>query len=146
MSIRILLILFILVLLMRFLSSRTTPHIRAGKKLLVLLFFGLAIFSIVFPDVTTQVANQLGVGRGADLLLYCLTLTLVGFVIDQYLHRKEIESKLVKITRRIALQEAATTAHNQQLDKKRRLNHPTSAPKKTHSAAKTGGSVRKPSV
>jgi len=38
--------------------------------LLLLVLIAAAIVFILFPDITNQLANKLGVGRGADLVFY----------------------------------------------------------------------------
>lgn len=50
-------------------------------------------------------AKYLGVGRGADLLLYFLTLSFLFMVISVYLTFIEQQEKIVKLARKIALLE-----------------------------------------
>ena len=53
-----------------------------GKILFVLQFI-LGTLAICFPDFTNRFANLVGVGRGADLLLYLLVLMFyaAGFIL-----------------------------------------------------------------
>ena len=44
-----------------------------------MLLCGSAIFFVLFPDMSTPIANVLGVGRGADLVIY-LAITSGAFV------------------------------------------------------------------
>ena len=39
-------------------------------RALAILLFVTAVVAILFPDLTTRLANILGVGRGTDLLIY----------------------------------------------------------------------------
>ena len=39
-------------------------------RLVALLLFLTATVLVIFPDLTTSIAHALGVGRGADLVLY----------------------------------------------------------------------------
>lgn len=43
-------------------------------RLVVLLIVMVAVVAIMFPHLTTVVANMLGVGRGADLLIYVIAM------------------------------------------------------------------------
>ena len=46
-------------------------------RVLTILLFVIAVVAILFPDLTTRVANVLGVGRGTDLLIYLFVLAAV---------------------------------------------------------------------
>ena len=64
------------------------------------------IVSVLFPQITTAVANVLGVGRGADLLLYVLTAAFVVFALTQYTRNQANRRLTFSLARRIALIEA----------------------------------------
>ncbi|MBB5830914.1 DUF2304 domain-containing protein [Brachybacterium aquaticum] len=78
----------------------------AVRRLLVIafaLFFGLAV---LFPGMLTRVANLVGVGRGADLLLYATVLVLLGFLALQEARTKAAEKRTTHLARRLAIDEA----------------------------------------
>lgn len=106
MIIRIILILIILGIFIWFIRSRSISHVNAIKKLGLIVFILLAIISVLFPSITTFVANLVGVGKGADLLLYLLTLAFLFFVLNQYNKSKDEEKKINELSRKIALMEA----------------------------------------
>jgi hypothetical protein len=55
------------------------------------------------------VANFLGIGRGADLVMYCGFLAAaIGFFFF-YLRYRQLEANLTKIVRHLAIQEAKET-------------------------------------
>jgi len=64
---------------------------------------GLAILS---PDLTTWIAKLLGIGRGADLLIYLLALAFLFLVFYLYQRFQRIESALTELARHIAIAEA----------------------------------------
>ncbi len=111
MIIRSTLVLISIFLLFWFLKNRTVAHIRAGKKIGVILFFLFAIISLLFPHLTDKIAHVVGVGRGADLLVYLLTMAFIANVLNQYLQNKEKEQKLVMLSRKIAIIEANRKTH-----------------------------------
>ena len=47
---------------------------------ILLLLIATAIVFILFPDITNDIANRLGVGRGADLIFY-ISILIFWFVI-----------------------------------------------------------------
>lgn len=104
--IRAVLVLSIMLLLLWFLGNRNTLKIKAGKKLSILLFLIFTMFVVIFPEITDSVAHFFGVGRGADLLLYLLTITFITYVLNQYIRNKLEEQKLAKLARKVALLEA----------------------------------------
>ena len=60
------------------------------------------------PDLTTRVAGFLGIGRGADLLLYALALAFLASLFYFYRKSRQLEGDITRLARHIAL----TTAEN----------------------------------
>ncbi len=62
-----------------------------------------AAAAIVRPQLTNVAAGWLGIGRGADLLIYILAISFV--VLFLYMHRKHrrLESEITQIVRSLAL-------------------------------------------
>lgn len=79
---------------------------QAVRRLLLIGFVGLAVVAVMFPPLLTQVARWVGVGRGADLLLYGLTMTFLGFVAASYRRMRQMEQQLTVLARELALREA----------------------------------------
>lgn len=106
MIIKILLISIILCIFIWFLTNRNTSRAKAGIKLVITLFAGTAITTILFPEITNTVADSLGVGRGADLLLYMLSAAFTYFVVNSYIKNLDDQKKFVVLARKIAILEA----------------------------------------
>ncbi|GAA4883947.1 DUF2304 domain-containing protein [Serinicoccus chungangensis] len=96
--------------------TRSTAGVRhqAVRRLLLVGFVVLAATAILFPRVMTQVAQLLGVGRGADLLLYGLTVVFLGYVAASYRRMRELEQQVTTLARELALRAAVhdTTEHD----------------------------------
>jgi hypothetical protein len=75
-------------------------------RLIILLFIALGIILVLAPDLTTTIANLLGVGRGADLITYLGLLTLSFFCLLLYARTRELEASLTELVRSIALNQA----------------------------------------
>jgi hypothetical protein len=72
----------------------------------MLLLAVAGALSILFPNGLTVVARKVGVGRGADLLLYGLVVS-VGFIAVVLFRRLDaLERKYVTLARALAIQEA----------------------------------------
>jgi len=55
------------------------------------------------PDLTTRVAQFLGIGRGADLLLYALALAFLAALFYFYRKSRQLEGDITRLVRHIAL-------------------------------------------
>ena len=78
----------------------------AVRRLLVIAFALFAVLTVLFPSMLSRVANLVGVGRGADLLLYATVLVLLGFLALQEARTKAAEKRTTYLARRLALDEA----------------------------------------
>lgn len=83
---------------------------RGNAKLLNRLIVGalalLGIFMVLAPDATTRLAEFVGVGRGADLLLY---LAVIGFAFVSvllYARLRQLEVALTQVVRAQAIENA----------------------------------------
>lgn len=104
--IQIILIALLVVLFVRLMSARGSSRTNAYKKLALLLFVFSAIIAVLFPQVLTMIANLVGVGRGADLLLYGLTIVVIFQLLNGYIKDKEEQQRFVKLVRKVAILEA----------------------------------------
>lgn len=58
--------------------------------------------TIAMPQITSQVANLLGIGRGADLVLYATALFGLFIVRHFYFHQRRLEVMITELVRREA--------------------------------------------
>lgn len=88
--------------------TRSTAGARhqAIRRLLLVGFVVLAGVAILFPRLLTQLAQLLGVGRGADLLLYGLTVVFLGYVAASYRRMRQMEQQVTTLARELAVREA----------------------------------------
>lgn len=109
-------VLLVSVVVVTTMLTRSTAGVRhqAVRRLLLVAFVLLAAIAILFPRVMTQVAQLLGVGRGADLLLYGLTVVFLGYVAASYRRMRELEQQVTTLARELALRAAVhdTTEHD----------------------------------
>ncbi|GAA2488018.1 DUF2304 domain-containing protein [Terrabacter carboxydivorans] len=104
--IQILLIAAVLVIAWRLLIG-SGQRTQALRRLGLLLLLALVIYSIIDPSKTwTNLAKALGIGRGADLILYGLVVAFLGFVVTTYKRFRAMETRYTRLARRIALDEA----------------------------------------
>lgn len=104
--IQIVLILAVVVLSLALMRGGSNAQHLAIRRLLLILFALVAAFSIFFPSILTHVARFFGIGRGTDLVLYGLTVTVLVFMATTYQRFRNMETTLTKLARRIAIDEA----------------------------------------
>jgi len=91
--------------LLRHRGART----QAVRRLGLMLFAALAVWSILFPSVWNQIARLVGVGRGTDMVLYALVVAFLSFTLTTYLRFRDFETRYTKLARKLALAEARPT-------------------------------------
>ena len=70
---------------------------------IISLAAGAAIYE---PEITTTVARLLGIGRGADLLIYGVVIAFVISWFYFYQQHRKLQSALTSLVRKLAVDEA----------------------------------------
>lgn len=104
--IKVLLLVGIFVVTALLTRSTTGARHQAIRRLLLIAFVLLTAVAVLFPATLTRVAQWVGVGRGADLLLYGLTITFLGFVAASYRRMRTLEQQVTTLARYAALRDA----------------------------------------
>jgi hypothetical protein len=76
----------------------------AVQRLFVLSFFVGVTVCVLFPAATTVVAHAIGIGRGADLVLYLSVFFLFVALFQAQLRLKHNEARLTAVVRALAVQ------------------------------------------
>lgn len=80
------------------------------RRALTLVVIAGGIVAVIFPSTLTEVAQAVGVGRGADLVLYVLCVTFLFVTIALYLRLGNLHDRMVELARQHALLEARVAA------------------------------------
>jgi len=103
--IRIALIVLVALAAVLLLRGQGAKH-QAVRRLGLVAFALLAMAAIVFPDAVTVVANWIGVGRGADLLLYLLVVVFFSYMLTRRLYDKRQNRQITALARQLTLARA----------------------------------------
>lgn len=103
MLIKILLIALVLLLSLYMFKANLGAKQTAWRRLGILAFAVAAVVVVIFPGITTTVARFVGVGRGADLLLYGLVIVVLYNMLMQAKQRNAAERRLTKLAREVAI-------------------------------------------
>ncbi|NUR63058.1 MAG: DUF2304 family protein [Catenulispora sp.] len=106
MVIQIILITVALLLFAFFVRSSHSVRTQAAKRIGFVVFLILNLDAVLRPDDTTWLAHKVGVGRGADLLLYLLVVAFAFFSVNTFLRFRNLERRFTDLARSIALSNA----------------------------------------
>lgn len=101
---RFIFIALVVIAVVLFWRGRGGVRIEAWKRLLLLLFALVVVVTILNPEVATWLAQQLGIGRGTDLVGYLTAVALFIVAVNSYLNQRRTDEALVTLTREVALQ------------------------------------------
>ncbi len=96
---------FVLFALIVLVPTKGTRHL-AVRRLSMVAILGLGILTVAFPDITTAIADRVGVGRGTDLVLYVLVVVFVGNSIFNAAKFRHHERDITKLARALAIRDA----------------------------------------
>ncbi len=88
------------------LSKRTSHGGKASKKLGLIILAACMVVAVLFPESTNMLARAVGVGRGADLLLYLTVVAFVLYVLNNYLQIRDQRDATYRLARQIAIMDA----------------------------------------
>lgn len=117
---------FILSLFLLFAISRVVLQVKSGKLTSgsFLFWSGLFVFALVGvlePEITSYVARWIGIGRGADIVIYISIALLFYLIFRLSIAIEDIKREITQVVRRVTLDEhRQVNAEKSQESKKRR--------------------------
>ncbi|MGW0748269.1 DUF2304 family protein [Streptomyces sp. NPDC002587] len=78
---------------------------RAWKRIAFSVFVVVNVYAVLRPTDVTWVAQQLGVGRGTDLVLYVMVLAMGFLTLNTFLRFRSLEKKITDLARTVAINE-----------------------------------------
>jgi hypothetical protein len=109
-TIKIVLIAILLVILRAFLVQKSLMLLK--RVIAVGMFTGL-LFLVLFPDVSTWVANTIGIERGADLLFYFAHLFFLFVGVALWRRSITLNASVTRLAREIAIRKAEVPAREE---------------------------------
>jgi small membrane protein len=91
--------------LLAFRGSRRAIHTVLWRAYVVLVVLAAAL-AVIFPNALTRVAEAVGVGRGADLLLYVLVVTFMLVSVVLFRRITVLERRYTELARSVAVADA----------------------------------------
>ena len=69
----------------------------------VFAILGLGAAAVLFPDVSDEVANFVGVGRGVDLISYLIEVAVLFVLLHYYTKFVELQRQLTEVVRELSI-------------------------------------------
>jgi small membrane protein len=82
--------------------------------ILIFLFCGVAVFFILFPEMTTKIAQWMGVKRGINLVFYSITIFFFFLILKLYSRMRRLENKFTEMVRENSLKKAEDLSEEKQ--------------------------------
>jgi len=105
-AIQVILCIMALALFFLFTQRAHTVRTQAAKRIGFVLFILGAVYAILRPQDVNWIAHKLGVGRGADLVLYLLVVVVAFFAANTFLRFRNLERRFTDLARAVALNDA----------------------------------------
>lgn len=103
MLIQILLSLFVLFAVLKVVGRWRVKEIGPASLFFWAVFWAVVATVVWQPNLSTEAANRLGVGRGSDLVLYVSAAVLFYLIFRLTVRLEKIEKNITKIVREISL-------------------------------------------
>lgn len=92
--------------LLAFRGSKRAIHKVLWRAYVVVVVVAAGL-AVLFPDLLTNVANSVGVGRGADLILYLLVVTFMLVTVVLFRRIATLERRYTELARMMAIERAS---------------------------------------
>jgi hypothetical protein len=87
------------------LRARKTARVKAWQKLIIVIFV-LSVIAVTLSErISTQIALLFGLNRATDVLVYATIILLLFISANVYLKFQDLQNQIVKIARRVSLQD-----------------------------------------
>lgn len=96
MIVQVFLVISFLLFSFYFINNFNKVRVKAWKRIAFSLFILFGIISVLHPELVDFFAKKMGIGRGADLLLYTSVITFLFVTINFYIKFKELSLKIDK--------------------------------------------------
>ncbi len=103
MTIQLLALLFVLFALWRVMAKFRRRELKISEFLMWLVFWLAVGVAFLTPASLTRLANLMGIGRGADLVLYVAVVVVFYLMFRIFIRLEKMERDITKVAREDAL-------------------------------------------
>ncbi len=110
--IQILAIIFVIFAIWRVFSEFRRHDLKLTEFIMWLIFWLAVAVAFITPDSLTRLANLLGIGRGADLVLYVAVIVVFYLMFRIFVRLEKMERNITKVVRQDAMGEKQHNRHS----------------------------------
>ena len=103
---QIIVTLFVIIILFKLFKQRQASKLSISSFLAWLLLWLIVLVVFWQPATASYLANFLGIGRGADLIIYLSIIIIFYLLFKIFVHLNKIETEITKIIREDAIKNA----------------------------------------
>ncbi|MBI2482555.1 DUF2304 domain-containing protein [Candidatus Uhrbacteria bacterium] len=81
---------------------------QVGTFLLWLMLWSAVAVVAIVPDMTSRIAGVLGIGRGADVVVYTAIVLLLVLVLRLSVRIEQLDRAITRVVRELALRDGRT--------------------------------------
>lgn len=107
-------ILLVLIFILGIYFLRRSRSRLAGRVTMIAFILILSVF-VLFPNITTWIANLVGVGRGTDFLFYTFALFVLYVLSLIYVRMRDQDRRITQITRILAIRDAQSSKSSEEI-------------------------------
>lgn len=115
--IQIFLAIFLLFALSRVILRLKGGDLTLGEFLFWFGLFAFALVGVIEPQFTTYAANTLGIGRGADVVIYASLVLLFYLIFRTNVLLENVRHELTQVVRTLALYDAKSDTESKDQSK-----------------------------
>ena len=104
MLIQLLALIFCLFALWRVIAKFRRGELKPAEFAMWLIFWLAVGVAFITPESLTKLANLLGIGRGADLVLYVAVVVVFYLMFRIFVRLEKMEHEITKVVRKEALE------------------------------------------
>ncbi len=120
MFIQILLSFFILFALSRVLKQVRSTKLTIGAFLFWSSLFVFALAGVLYPGLTSYVAERVGIGRGTDVVIYTSIALLFYLIFRLSISLEETRREITDLVRKIALKDDKAPTRTKKIKRRRK--------------------------
>lgn len=106
MLIQILAIIFVIFALWRVIAKYRRHELKPSEFSMWLIFWLAVGVAFFIPESLTKIANLLGIGRGADLVLYVAVVVVFYLMFRIFVRLEKMEKNITKVVRKYTIDDA----------------------------------------
>jgi len=106
MLLQIIITILVILILSVIVNKKSQSKISLSQAVIWTILWLIILLVFWYPELASYLATALGIGRGADLIIYLAVLAIFYMIFRMYLRLDKFNSDLTKVVRQVGLDQA----------------------------------------